>query len=1073
MPKQAFRFPLSFAQQRLWFLNRLAPASPVYNLAFALRLSARLNSSILERSLNEIVRRHEILRTTFVMVENAPAQIVTPNAQFALKVVSLEHLEPGYRMEEVLRIANTEAQAPFDLARGPLLRAVQLRMAEDDHVFVLAMHHIVSDAWSVRLLLQELNAIYPAFVAGRPCPLDELPIQYADFAVWQRESFSGESLERQLKYWKRQLAHLPQLQIPTDGPRPAQPSFLGDEYLLRLPATLVTVLNDLGRREGATLFMTLLAAFQVLLSRYSGQDDIVVGSPIAGRNRTETERLIGFFVNTLVLRVDLGRNLSFRQLLHRVREMTLGAFSNQDLPFEMLVEALEVERDLSRNPLFQLMFQLRNTSPAAEMKRSMNASTFPLQRVAATFDLTVSLWETDEELRGSIEYNSDLFESDTIARFAKHYGNVLRSVAADPDQPVSGVRLEELEESRRVLLAWNASAESLPSGICVHHVLEQKITEHSDDFAIEFQGGQLTYAQLNSRANRIARHLRRLGAGPEVIVGVFMERSPAAIEAILGVLKAGAAYLPLEPNYPKERIGFILRDAVPAFVITEERLRQRLPESGCRVVCLDQDGAAIAGQSDTNLDSGVMPVNLAYVIYTSGSTGIPKGVLVSHAGVVNVLLAQLKCLPVTRDSRVLQFASFTFDASIFEIVLALGAGATLCLGTPEEYIPGSPLARFISDHRITVAVLPPSVLGTLSQADCPNLDTIMVAGEACSGDLVSDWAPGRKFFNLYGPTEATIWTTVARCDSATRKPSIGKPIPNTQGYVLDREQKPVPVGIPGEIYIGGLGLARGYIGRPDANAESFVPDPFNPGSPDRLYKSGDIARYLPNGELDFLGRADQQIKVNGFRIELGEIEALLSRYSGVKEAVVIGRKERDNPGSLVAYVTPADGKLVHKRDLRDFAQERLPAFMVPSIFVILETMPRLPSGKIDRRSLPKPEHADLSSSAEFEAPRTDLEQQIARVWIEVLGVEKVGVHDSFFELGGNSLMIAQVHSKLEGVLQRQVGILDLFRYPTIHLFAKHQSAATSIETRWFPRITASTEQLANMRRLRATRREAI
>ncbi|HET6262476.1 MAG TPA: amino acid adenylation domain-containing protein, partial [Chloroflexia bacterium] len=949
--KKPRTFPTSFAQQRLWLVDQLEPGSAFYNVPVATRLKGPLDTQALERSLAELVRRHEALRTTISVVEGEPVQVVAPSADSPLPVVDLSHMREEAREAEAHRLAEEEARKPFDLAQGPLIRITLLRIGEQDHMLLLTMHHIVSDGWSMQVFYEEMQSLYNAFTVGQPSPLAKLPVQYADYAVWQRQWLQGETLQAQLDYWKAQLAGAPPLlELPTDRPRPHAQTYGGGHETIHLPVSLARQLEALGRREGATLFMVLLAAFDTLLHRYTGQSDVVVGSPIAGRTRQEIEGLIGFFVNTLVLRASFAGDPTFREVLRRVRETALGAYDHQDVPIERLVEELQPERSLGRTPFFQVMFVLQNAAIADPKLKDIEAHTFIVDSGTAKFDLSLDMQNDEEGLHGVLEYNLDLFDPSTITRMLGHFQALLEGIVANPNRRVSELPLLTQEERHTLLVEWNDTHRDYPQDLCIHQLFEEQVKRTPDEVAVVFGQEQVTYSELNSRANKLARHLRRVGVEPEVLVGLCVERSIEMVVGLLGILKAGGAYVPLDPTYPKDRLSYMLADSQAPVLVTQERALSGLFDGGVnaqgvQVIYIDREWATLEGESGTDLDEaevGVTPENVAYTIYTSGSTGLPKGVLVPHRGLCNVITEKIRTYGVQPDSRVLQFVAFSFDVSVAEVFTTLVAGARLTLSAADDLLPGPPLVKLLKEQEVTTILMPPSVLNSLPDADLPALRSIVVGGENCSAEVVARWAPGRRFFNTYGPTEATICNTIVECVPDGRKPPIGRQIANTWIYLLDRYGQPVPAGVAGEMHIGGAGLARGYHRRPDLTAERFVPNPFasaeyrvpsaesipqsefsTPHSVGtRLYKTGDLARYLPDGSIEFLGRRDHQVKLRGFRVEIGEIEVALSAHPAVREAVVMARE--DTPGSkrLVAYVVPEPGKECVPSDLRAYLLSR-------------------------------------------------------------------------------------------------------------------------------------------------------
>jgi amino acid adenylation domain-containing protein len=1046
-------YPLSFAQQRLWFLDRLAPHTASYNVDTALRLRMPIDAGALEQSLNEIVRRHGSLRTSFDSIEGRPLQVVAPTARVPLACRDLAGLPEEERDAEVVRLATASAKQPFDLAAGPLIRAELIRLGPSEYVFVVTMHHIVADGWSLEVFFRELSALYAAFSSGRSSPLPELPIQYVDFAVWQRKWLQGEMRERQLEYWKSRLAGLQPLELSTDFPRPPVQTFAGAYHAVVLPERVTSALRQFGRDEDATLFMVLLATFQTLLHRYTGQDDIAVGSVIAGRNRVETEPLIGFFANTVVLRTQVSGTLTFREVLARVREVALGAYAHQELPFEMLVEHMQSGRDLSHTPLFQVGFSLQNRlGRERELLRRSSAEdptvvAMMLDTGSAKFDLTLLCEEADETITLLFEYRTDLFESPSIQRMAEHYTTLLQSILVDPGRRISHLPLLSAAERHQILVEWNPATATPPLFACVHHIVETQARNTPEAVAAVVGPGRLTYRELNERANQLARHIRSRGVRTETPVGVFMHRSLDMVVAVVAIMKAGGAFLPLEPVHPDERLRFVITDAGAGLVLTHGLLRERLDLAHPPVVSVDAEREAIARESTIDLELPLSAENLAYVIYTSGSTGRPKGVLVQHGGASNVGDAQRQLLGIRADDRVLQFASPSFDAWMCEFLMAMGAGAELHLGDIASLLPGSPLQRFLREHSITVVLLQPSALASLDPAMLPDLRLVTVCGEPFSSDLVDRWSPGRRFFNLYGPTESTIFVTVAECAAGARRPDIGRPIPRMEAFVLDRHRQPVPIGVAGELYVGGIGLARGYVNLQELTDERFVAHPLRARGA-RVYRTGDLVRYLPDGRLDFLGRVDDQVKIRGFRIEPGEIVSALLEHSAVQDAAVIVREDRPGEKRLVAYVVPRTGRAPSATELRGGLKQRLPEYMAPNAFVTLAALPLTTSGKIDRAALPRPETARPELEDEYVAPRTDLEHAIGALWQQVLDLDRVGVDDNFFDLGGHSLLMVRLQARLQDVLGLQVSIVELFQYPTVAALAAFVSEkdAAPVET---------------------------
>ena len=965
--------PLSFAQQRLWFIDQLDPGNSVYNFPVAVRLKGSLNLPALEQSLNEIVRRHEALRTTFSTVDGQPTQVIASRLTIELPIVDLRELSEVAREKEVQRLVVEEARRPFDLAKGPLLRASVLQLAEDEQVGLLTMHHIVSDGWSAGILVREMATLYQAYCSESPSPLPELPIQYADFAYWQREWLQGEVLQRQLDYWKKQLdGSPPLLELPEDHPRPAVQTFRGGHQSLQLPKAVGSALGALCRQEGATLFMTLLAAFKVLLHCYTRQDDLIVGTPVANRNRLEIEGLIGFFVNALVLRTDLSGNPSFRELVRRVRKVCVDAYAHQDLPFERLVEELHIERDLSRNPLFQVMFVLQNAPLHAVELPGLSLNPVIADGGTTHFDLTLHIVDSDQGLLATAAYNTDLFDADTITRMLGHFQTLLEAIVKDPDRRLSDLSLLTDAERQQVLVGRNDILHDYIPGPGITELFETQVERTPDAIALVFEDEKLTYRELNARANRLAHSLRQAGVGPEVPVGVCLERSLEVVVSLLGVLKAGGVYLPLDPAYPKQRIGFMLHDANALVLLTQERLVQELPEHRARVICLDSDAESISRESAENPTSSVAPENLAYIIYTSGSTGQPKGVLVSHGSIAEHCRDAEKYYELKPTDRVLQLASMSFDLSLEQILPTLIVGARLVVVGKEVWRPAEFHSK-AAEFGLTVVDLPTGYWQELVQEWAagpePVLNTqyrlFLVGGDTMLPEVLNLWQQTSlrsvRLINAYGPTEATITATAfetnSRLGNSARlhRVPIGRPLANREIYILDRHCNPVPIGVPGELHIGGRSLARGYLNRPDLTADKFIPNPFSNVAGARMYKTGDLARHLPDGNIEYIGRTDHQVKIRGFRIELGEIEAALAQHPSVRQVIVSTHQDGHGEKRLVAYIVGDHEHPPTASDLRSFLKDKVPEYMVPAVFMLLDSLPTMPNGKVDRGALPKPD----------------------------------------------------------------------------------------------------------------------
>jgi aspartate racemase len=1013
-----------------------------------------LDEGALARSLSEILRRHEVLRTTFASAEGRPVQLITSPQPIDLRVVDLCELPPDEREAQAAGLAREEAQRPFDLVQGPLLRASLARLDPEEHLLLLVIHHIAFDAWSARVLVKDLSALYQAFSTENPSPLPEPPIQYADFAHWQRGWLQGQILEAQLSYWKETLAGAPPtLDLPTDHARPPVRSFRGARQSLRLAPSLEESLKVLSEGDGVTLFMILLAAFQTLLCRYTGQDDVVVGTPVAGRTHVEIEDLIGFFVNSLVMRTDLSGNPTFRELLARVRDVALAAYAHQDLPFEKLVEELQPERDLSRPPLFQVMFNLENIPEVAVGTGELGITEFEFDPGVASFDLHMEVVSKAEGLLCWLEYSTDLFEAATIKRMLRHFQTLLEGIVADPDQRLSDLPILTEPERHQLLVEWNDTQADYPRDASIHELFEDQVERRPESIAVAFESEQLTYQELNQRANGLARYLQSLGVGPEVMVGVCVERSLEMVIGLLAILKAGGAYLPLDPGYPAERLAFMLSDTRAPVLLTQQRLEERLPDYSGRVICLDADWPAMdPGQGEANLVRVPSAESLAYVMYTSGSTGRPKGVGVTHRNVVR-LVKEANYASLTAEEAVLQFAPISFDASTLEIWGPLLNGGRLVVA-PAHMPTLEELGHMIRRYQVTTLWLTAGLFHQMVEyhlGDLRSVRQLIAGGDVLSAShvrkVLRGLKKGCKLINGYGPTENTTFTTCYPMTGAAEvgaTVSIGRPITSTQVYILDRHLNPAPIGVPGELYIGGDGLARGYLNRPELTAEKFIPNPFSSSvtgdrkTGSRLYRTGDLARYLPSGNIEFLGRLDQQVKIRGFRVEPGEIESVLGQHPAVRQAVVVAREDVPGdtlPGAadtrLVAYVVPNQVGGATVSEMRSFLKGKLPEHMIPSVFMLLDALPLTSNGKLDRRGLPTPNRTRPDLESAFAAPRTVTEELLSEIWGEVLGLEAIGTRDNFFELGGHSLLATQVISRIRDAFQEDLPLHSLFETPTV------------------------------------------
>ena len=1039
----AYVFPVSFAQQRLLFLHQLDPSNTSYLVPWSIRIRGPLYVDALERSLNEIVRRHEVLRTTFDVVEGHPVQIVSPFQGIPLDRVDLKASVDPERDAQAAAI--DEAQTPLNLKSGPVVRTTLLQLGETDFVLLVTTHHIAFDGWSRRVLVGELGTLYHAYRNGSPSPLPELPLQYVDYAVWQRNYLQGEGMERLLKYWKQQLSGAPTtLDLPTDRPRPAVQNFRGASKSFVFPKALSDAVTNATRQFGTTQFMTLLAAFYVLLARYSGQDDIVVGSVVANRNRAELEDLIGLFANTLPLRTRMDSDPSFGELLGRVKETALGAYGHHEMPFERLVEELRPERSLSYNPLFQVLFSLQSAA-----RRTFELDGLQLQPLGgvvgttAKFDLSFFMLESSDGLSGKIEYNTDLFDGDTIDRMLRHYLRLLEAALANPETRVSQLPLLNEEERRQIVVEWNATQHDYPRERSLHQFIEEQVERTPDAPALVFDSQQLTYRELNARANQLAHHLRRLGVGPEKLVAVCSERSIEMVVGLLGVMKAGGAYVPIDPEYPRSRLGVMLEDAEPSVLLTQQHLLGIIPKHCIPTLCLDRDWHMIAAECAENPAIITTGKDQAYVIYTSGSTGKPKGVANVHEGIVNRLLWMQEAYRLDRSDRVLQKTPYSFDVSVWEFFWPLMTGACLVVARPEGHRDPSYLVNLIIEQKITTMHFVPSMLRIFLETEgvelCHSLRRVICSGEALTVELQQRFfqRSGAELHNLYGPTEAAVDVSYWHCksDSSLGTVPIGRPIWNTQLYILDQLLQPVPVGVPGELHIGGVALARGYLKQPELTAQKFISDPFSSQPGARLYKTGDLTRFLPDGNIEYMGRLDHQVKLRGFRIELGEIEAVLAQHPLIEHAVVVIREDRPGDKRLVAYFVPKTGQDVDATELRTHLDDSLPGYMVPGALVKLTSLPLTESGKVNRRALPVPDWSQVGTGNKT-APTDQMELILVRIWERVLGVTNISVEDNFFDLGGHSLLAVKLLSEVEKVVGRKVPLASLFRGATIAFQAK-------------------------------------
>jgi amino acid adenylation domain-containing protein len=1034
--------PLSFAQQRLWFLDQFYPRSCAYNVPRVFRLSGVLDVPVLQRSLDALVERHEILRTTFKLVNEEPVQVVGPARAVPLRIVDLSSVAAADRESQAHAMLKAEVQRPFDLSSDLMLRATVLRLKEDEHILILMSHHIASDGWSKGVVFRELAEFYNAKLNNRTATMPELQVQYSDFAIWQKARVAGSLLQKQSAYWTNQLRSAPALlEFPTDFARPAVQGFEGTTECCFFPSELLGSLKSLSQREGATLFMTLLASFQLLLSRYSGQDDIVVGTPIAGRNRPEIEPLIGDFINMLAVRTDLGGDPSFRELLVRVKETTLQAFDNQDLPFESLVEELEHGRDMSRAPIFQAIFILESAPPPPPAMQDLRLEVLDFDTPTAKNDLILILADDPQGLKVKLEYRTDLFEQSTIQRLLRHYQTLLESIGANPSQPVSRLPILRAQERRQVLATWNDTARAESVDRCIHQLFENQCMRTPDAIAVQFLDRKLTYRDLNARANQLAHHLLRLGVKPDSRVGICVNRSPEMMVGLLGIMKAGAAYVPLDPTYPRERLEFMLEDGGASVLVTQESLLESLSSQQAKVICIDRDWTSISQESVENPRTAVTPASLSYVIFTSGSTGRPKGVQLEHRNVVNFINSVRRLFALNERDVYLGVASMSFDASVLDFYLPLSVGARLVIVDVDTSRDARALAETMSRSGVSAMHATPSTWRSLIDTGWRGDATLKIfsGGEALPWDLAKELLPCCSgLWNLYGPTETAVYSAIHKISATDGTVLVGRPVDNTQIYILDLHQQPTSIGVQGEICIGGAGVARGYLNRPELTAEKFVPNPFINALGARMYRTGDLGRYRTDGIIQCLGRVDHQVKLRGFRIELGEIEAVLMQHPGIRHAVTDVRASSTGEKRLVGYFVP-DAKAPAVSELRAFLKSKLPEYMVPSVFMPLDTLPVSPSGKLNRRALPEPDDARPELTREFVAPSTPVEEAVAEIFSDVLEIRQVGVHDDFFELGGHSLLATRVVSRLRDRFQIEMTPRFLFESPTVQQMASRIS----------------------------------
>ncbi|MFM7600211.1 MAG: amino acid adenylation domain-containing protein [Pseudanabaena sp.] len=1052
--------PLSFAQQRLWYLYQFEPDSTSNNMSVVFSFRGILNVSALEKSLDSVIARHEVLRTIFPSVNGQPTQVILPEVDIAMSVEDLRLVPTEYRDTEARKRATSLAQCPFNLETGPMIRVLLLQLTDVEHLLVFNIHSIVCDAASSDVFYQDFNALYVAYANNQDSPLPELSIQYVDFAHWQRNWLQGEVLESQVNYWKQKLQSPPSaIRLPTDHPRPQLVQTYRSELSARiLSKSLNADLTSLGQKLGGTLFMVLIATFEILLHRYSQQKDILITFASASRGHIETERVVGFFSNTLVQRINFEGDLTFRELFERVREASLEANMHQDLPFEKLIEELPPELTRSRSPLFQIKFAL---NPPWSNGRGMTSVQLPdltitplinyIDNGETKYDLALAMREKDDGLEMVIGYNAELFESSTIARMMGHFQTLLESIVANPEQKIAVLPMLTTPEKQQILSEWNNNNVSIPE-LCIHQLFESQVAQTPDAIAFIAMDEKLTYRELNSRANQLAHYLQFQGVGTETMVAICIERSANMLIAMLGVHKAGGTYIPLNPDYPHDRRLSKLRNAQVSFIVTQANLLDSLSNYGFRVFCLDINWEVLAKCSSDNLLTSIEPDNLAYVTYISGPTGEPTGVTISHRSVVNHCLAIGKVYELNAQDRVWQFSNISFDAAIEETFPTWLKGGTVILAEPEVYNSITNFINVIFQQAITVINIPTvfwdevvSGMSVLDHSLPKNLRLVIVGGEKVSKSTYQKWrslvGDYPRWLNAYGSTEVTVTATIYDpCSSENDLPEdseipIGRAIANLQAYVLDLNLQPCPIGVNGELYIGGVGLSSGYLNRPDITAKRFIPNPFSKNPSDRLYKTGDTAYYLPDGNIGFIGRADFQIKIRGFRVEPLEVETQLEQYPAVSNSVVLCQESPNGYKILVAYLSSKPDQVIDIEDLKDFLQSSLPSYMVPTSFVILDTLPLTANGKVDRQALLNL-GSDRLEDAEVISPRDELEQRLASIWQKLLGMNEISVNANFFELGGNSLLSVRLVTEIEKVFNYNFPISSFFEMGTIAKIAK-------------------------------------
>ncbi|MDX1952221.1 MAG: amino acid adenylation domain-containing protein [Verrucomicrobiota bacterium] len=1060
-------FPLSLGQQRFWFLNELYPGTPAYNVPMSFELFGPVLPQVLSAAINALISRHEALRTRLDLVNGLPSQIVTEQLCIETPFHDLSFLPADHKQSEILKWRSLEAGTPFNLNQGPLIRTRLLQVAREKFLLLVTLHHAVCDGWSAGIISTDLAELYRSIRLSQASSLSELPIQYGDFSVWQQETSTENYLKQLTFYWRSQLAGNDEpLEFPSDNPRGRRQTFNGALVRHPLPLELSTAVHAFCKAHNVTTYMVGLAAFYVLLLRCTGKEQISVGCPVANRSRSETEKLIGLFANTLVIRTDLTNNPTFSELLLRVRETTLAAYAHQEMPFEKLVEILNPQREMTHNPLFQVMFATYDAPDTRIQAADIEIKTGEVHLTASKFDLTLFLISSGNSLEARLEYNTDLYHSETAQRLLGHFETLLRHAIASPGTKISLLPLLTQAEQRQ-LLEWNNTAKPFDTSATLHRLIEERISQSPAGIAFTFGEHQLTCLQVNLRSNKLARWLREQGVGPNTLVGVVMERSLEMCISLLAILKAGGAYVPIDPTYPADRVAYMLEDSAVGVLLTQEHLLKRLPTTTARILPLDSSWSMLEAYSGQNLSPCNTPDDLAYMIYTSGSTGRPKGALNTHAGICNRLIWMQDQYRLTSQDKILQKTPFGFDVSVWEFFWPLLAGCELVIAKPEGHKDPQYLAQLIQQHQITTIHFVPSMLGMFMEEPlapvCRSLKRVICSGEALSLELQ------KRFFelfncelhNLYGPTEAAVDVSHWRCSpnaTATCVP-IGKPISNIQLHILDSNLQLLPINIPGELHIGGVGVGKGYHRKPELTAEKFIPNPFGPGT---LYKTGDLAKYLHDGSIQYLGRLDHQVKIRGLRIELEEISRVLEQHNSVREAVVTTDNTLQNP--LIAYCVPARKELDIPQ-IKAFLQTHLPDYMIPNIFVPLERMPLGPNGKVDRKALPRANQLPSTFTKDRVAPRNEIEERLLAIWREVLKTESLGVEDDFFEVGGHSLLATQIVTRIRKQFKCQLPLSDFFERPTVAGLARElarPARETEPATSFIPRRRTSSLDITTL-----------